>query len=482
MQTFSDENIQMLFGVEDAENEDPDRLKAYFFRNKAYENLVGNLPIRILVGHKGVGKSALLKIAYLEDQNQNNLAIWLRPDDLRNVATSDNREFNSIIQEWKDGISEVILKKTHEAFISNPKEWAGGIFPKNADGLISAISSNLQKMTRKNLIKSTSQYVVDNFLANKTITVYMDDLDRGWEARKSDIKRISALLNAIRDIVGHGKSLKFRLGLRSDVYFLVRTSDESTDKIEQNIIWLTWSNHEILALMVKRIETFLGKKIDENQLLQLEQWRLAKYLDSVIEPNFNGSGKWHNAPIHRILLSLTRKRPRDLVKLLSSSAREAHKSAREIILTQDLKSVFESYSGERLQDIVNEFRSELPEVNRLLYGMRATKKERQTLDSYLYSNDQLIKKIKNIRESCRFRFTNGHTVTEKSLAEFLYKIDFITARRTEKNLVNRKYYDQSRQLQSQFVDFGFDWEVHPAYRWALQPESIGNLFEQIDLD
>ena len=48
MPALNDENIQKLFGVEDAENENPDRLKEYFFRNMAYENLVIGLPIRIL--------------------------------------------------------------------------------------------------------------------------------------------------------------------------------------------------------------------------------------------------------------------------------------------------------------------------------------------------------------------------------------------------------------------------------------------------
>ena len=63
MPDFSDTNIRKLFGAEDAENETPARLKEYFVRNKAFENLVSGLPIRILVGLKGVGKSALLKVS-----------------------------------------------------------------------------------------------------------------------------------------------------------------------------------------------------------------------------------------------------------------------------------------------------------------------------------------------------------------------------------------------------------------------------------
>ena len=330
--------------------------------------------------------------------------------------------------------------------------------------------------------ESIAQTTIDNFLKNQNITVYIDDLDRGWEAQHGDIKRISALINAIRDLSGHGRSVKFRLGLRSDVYFLVRTSDESTDKIEQNIIWLTWTNHEILSIMAKRIETFFGRNIEGDRLQQINQYQLAEYLYPIIERRFQGVGKWENAPMHRILLSLTRKRPRDLVKILSGSAREAHKNGRRVIGTVDLRNTFESYSGERLQDIINEFRSELPGIERLLYGMRPTKKERRASENFTYSNDKILTKLKNIISQGNFKFTNGHDITALALAEFLYKIDFITARRDDGGRITRRYFDQSRHLQNQFVDFGFHWEIHPAYRWALQPGDMDDIFRQLDLE
>ncbi|MBA4124488.1 MAG: hypothetical protein H0X72_18760 [Acidobacteria bacterium] len=60
---FTDDNIQKLFGHEAAEDEDPERLKKYYFKSSIYDRIATDLPIRILVGHKGIGKSALFKIA-----------------------------------------------------------------------------------------------------------------------------------------------------------------------------------------------------------------------------------------------------------------------------------------------------------------------------------------------------------------------------------------------------------------------------------
>jgi hypothetical protein len=102
--------------------------------------------------------------------------------------------------------------------------------------------------------------LIEQFLTKNTIYVYIDDLDRGWQGRQEDNVRISALLNAVRDISTENRGINFRISLRSDVYFLVRTSDESTDKIEGSVIWHTWTNHEIFVLLIKRIESFLAKR------------------------------------------------------------------------------------------------------------------------------------------------------------------------------------------------------------------------------
>jgi hypothetical protein len=83
-------------------------------------------------------------------------------------------------------------------------------------------------------------------------------------------------------------------------------------------------------------------------------------LKKVIEPVFAGRGHWSSRPIHNVLLSLTRQRPRDLVKLMHGAAKVAAAKNNAIISSLNLETSFEEYSNERLQDIVNEFRSELP--------------------------------------------------------------------------------------------------------------------------
>ena len=57
MLAFDERSIQQLFGHEAAEDEDPRRLREYYFKTSVYDQVKADLPLRILVGHKGIGKS-----------------------------------------------------------------------------------------------------------------------------------------------------------------------------------------------------------------------------------------------------------------------------------------------------------------------------------------------------------------------------------------------------------------------------------------
>lgn len=361
MPRFDDSTIELLFGADDAENEADDRFLAYFYYNDAYDDMRSNLPIRLLVGHKGVGKSALLKRSFLADKEEGKLSYWLRPNDLNDIKEKarSNPDFISRVETWKLGILRDMFERyAHTMYGAQAKELAVE--------LEAARPRDFHSLLKKGLDENTK---------HKEITVYIDDIDRGWSANPDDIRNISALLNAVRDIAGEDRRLRSRIGLRSDVYFLVRTSDESTDKIERNVIWLRWSNDQILRLAAKRIETFFDTGVTQEQIEKLSQSAISKnILSKVIDPVFNGLGHWSNRPIQHVLLSLTRARPRDLVKLFYGAAKRARKDRAEIISSSNLNASFEAYSQERLQDIINEFRSELPNIEALLLHMRPTKK------------------------------------------------------------------------------------------------------------
>lgn len=348
--------------------------------------------------------------------------------------------------------------------------------------LVTYISDSVNSIKDTIDLTPSQKLLVDNFLKTKKIIVYIDDLDRGWEGKKEDIIRISALLNSIRDLANENPGILFKVSLRSDVYYLVRTSDESTDKIEGSVVWCKWTNHEIFVLLIKRIQTFFGKTINEEKLMETPQIHLRFYLDDIMESTFNGKGKWSNVYMYKVLMSMIRKRPRDLVKLCSLAAQQAQLTNSSIIKTSHFQAIFEEYSQGRIQDTINEYKSELPSIEKLLFGMRPSKKEKNSQNGYSYTTVELMSKLNKLLQSENFVFKNGKHANARDLAQFLYKINFLTARKVlETGEIQRKYFEENRYLSSSFVDFGYEWEIHPAFRWALQPENIDDIFNKLEL-
>lgn len=476
--TFSETDVAKLFGHEAAEDENPARLREYYFKTATYEQVIADLPIRLLVGHKGIGKSALFHIAMSEDKDANRVTVLIKPDDVVGLGTSDG-DFLRTIRDWKTGLIDLIATKILVSLGATDKLkdrsiHAGGV-------LLDFVYKTFRDLKEGVDYVPSQRAVIEQFLKERRVVVYIDDLDRGWQGRPGDVSRVSALLNAVRDLARENEGLHFRISLRADVYYLVRTSDESTDKIEGSVVWQSWTNHEIFLLLVKRIETFFGRSVDEITLGQRSQRELADYLGPVMESYFRGKGHWENAPMHRVLMSLIRKRPRDLVKLCTLAAERARRKKSALLLTEHFESIFQEYSQGRVQDTINEFRSELPDVERLLLNMKPSRRERTAKEGYVYKTDALLRKIRDIMETGEFVFSNGKTATAKDLAAFMYKVNFLTARKDTRGAIVRRYFEENRYLSNDFADFGFDWEIHPAYRWALQPTDVAEIYRTLGL-
>lgn len=469
---FSEEQIRDMFGDLAAEDETLDRFKSYFIKTDTYDKIHNSLPIRILVAHKGIGKSAIFRMSYIENQKNNNLSLWVKPDDISNLGKTDGEiDPLELIRHWKNGLNELIVDKVMNNFeLNNDDAFTTKIMSKGVR-LAEKIATIVKKASEIADVDEIKRVVAENYIRNKKIIIYIDDLDRAWNGSKQNIYRISALLNAIRDMCSESNELCFRISLRSDVYYLVRTADESTDKIDGNVLWLRWTEHELLALLTKRIQSFFN--LDNNEsLLEKSQKEMSKYLNGVMESTFEGDGKWNNRPIRYILLSLIRRRPRDLVNLCTLAARNASANSRILISTNDWEDIFGQYSLSRLQDTINEHRYELPDIERLLLGMKPSHDNKKTDKPYVFNTEKLIRKVEGIMQNEKFYFINNHLCSAEELISFMYKINFIVARKDLKNgFIDRKYFEDNKYITSTFVDFGYDWEVHPAFRWALYPEA-----------
>lgn len=479
---FSEEQIRDMFGDLAAEDEKKDRFSAYFIKTDVYKKIHNFLPIRILVAHKGIGKSAVFRMSYLENIRDNVLSIWVKPDDILGIAnTEDGTDPLEMIRQWKSGLEELLVEKVISNFNISEDNDSINQISRNGLKLTERIGMIVKKVQDVVDVDAIKKSVADQYLKNHKIVIYVDDLDRAWNGSKQNIYRISALLNAVRDMCNETSELCFRISLRSDVYYLVRTADESTDKIDGNVLWLTWTEHELLALLVKRVQSYFGNDISEKDLLGMKQQEMSAYLNDIMADTFEGSGKWNNRPIRYIFLSLIRRRPRDLINLCTLAARNANAEGRNLIITEDWEEVFEQYSSSRLQDTINEHKYELPDIERLLLGMKPSHEMKKTEKPFVYSKERLVRKIEGIMQNGKFYFANNKECTVEELIAFMYKINFLNARKDAVGgFIDRKYFEDNKYITSNSVDFGYDWEVHPAFRWALYPETR-DIFRYTDI-
>ena len=489
MNLLSPINIPKIFGFEDAADEDTQRLKEYFLKRSDYETVKSDLPLSIVVGFKGVGKSALLRVSYEEDIEEGNPTLWIRPDDVVEMIDeiSSEVEFSKMVLLWKRGIAKLIASRiaSEWMFVSNDDAksaliWAQEAGYRNRDFIQKTVALLQPKL--KDEIDTGSQFapickgehhVVTRLLKDKKIILYFDDLDAGWEATTTQRRKLSALILALRNMTTDIPGIRARLALRTDVYTLLRESDESTDKFENYIVNCNWKNHDILILLVKRIVTYFGKTVLDEDLNNKTQKELNYMLESIMDTKFKNTKEWKNKYTNKVIASLIRSRPRDMIKLCSFAAKSAYDRDENAdkILDIDFESILSDYSLNRVQDIVNEFKFELSNIETLLYRMAPTTKEirAKIKNTYVYTTSDLLDKIKNIMSNSTLKLTYKEHTDPIDIAHFLFKIGFITARKNVGGRIERKHYDEKKQLlkSGQIGDGGYGWEIHPAYRSAI---------------
>lgn len=111
---FTEENIRQLFGHEAAEDDNEQNLYSFYVKGSAYKTLKSSLPLFIIVGHKGTGKSALLKILETEERKAKNIPITIRPDDIFEQTETD---INKMILVWQEKLSRIIFDKLIENIV-----------------------------------------------------------------------------------------------------------------------------------------------------------------------------------------------------------------------------------------------------------------------------------------------------------------------------------------------------------------------------
>ena len=177
--------------------------------------------------------------------------------------------------------------------------------------------------------------------------------------------------------------------------------------------------------------------------------------------------------MNHVMLSLVRRRPRDMVNLLRDAATCAYKKHHVRIESEDIRDVMPQYSQGCLVEICTEYGNEIANLKELLMMIPRNRKERALLkkDKSVFSTSEINARLKKIRGEAKLFFKGSFApVTADDLRCFLYRIGFLTAREMKGGKPDWTFYEDEWILGDVRVDKGKDWEIHPAYRFAIGDE------------
>jgi predicted AAA+ superfamily ATPase len=93
-----------LFGQLDAFDENDEVFENYFLETNIYKKIKGKEKFYIIVGEKGTGKSALLKMCMINNEKNEEVVV-----DIKRPQITEKVQVSKLVDLWKDSLSKNIV-------------------------------------------------------------------------------------------------------------------------------------------------------------------------------------------------------------------------------------------------------------------------------------------------------------------------------------------------------------------------------------
>ena len=468
------------YGNDSGERENEDILEKYFCESELVEDFYdADEPFLFVKARKGVGKSALLKHTKIKilKKNPQSLTIDLKGHELCAPFLSEGEHAAISINSWKKRICTAINREIGRRIgFANTDDEIMLVENSEIDNykgrnIVSALSERLKSKIitiEKSAIPIANEDKLLKRYAESTeinVWIFIDDIDATFKSKEQYITYLTTFFSACIDLSYTVKGLKLRASIRSDVWPILCTHDESMDHCEQYMRKLKWSDHEIGKIIGKKIFSFCQNQEDFKFPKDIEFYDTAvKQSQLLLAKNY----PWYKKRVYSLipLSSFSYGRPRWSAKLLREASANASRNGNENIKWDDLKSCFPEYSRQRYKELLAEHRHQFPELERLF--------ECFSHGPSLYTTEQLLEKIKvrYISNHGNPKIDGANTESDELMvAHFLFRAGFIIGRGPDKDTFYVEFEDRPTLLVTrENLDDGLEWNIPICYRKAL---SIG---------
>lgn len=462
-----------------------------FISPAQFDQLCGIEPggMRLLVGNKGIGKSAVVEWIAKVASTKKLPCLLIRPDNIASKDTPSVLDIGSL----KHHYYEVLLRTIGAQIGSQLKGLLTGDAAKlysearqtglTADDfiqksleLLSAISIPVAKINgvqlAKDLAGSNSANSLTRAISSQLLVsgslffLLIDDTDQlAAPDQPAHLNRIWALMLAVRRLVGECSSLRAIVTLRSGVWTRLTTESQGqrdqTDHMRGLVIPLKADDKLMENIIRRRLEQAAK---DANRA-GVDPYTVFFNGETMTLPTSDEKRSWDV-----FITKSARERPRDAIQLIKNMIDSAEKHGQKLIGSTAASDAMKIYSSERIDDIVNEFSLDCKNIREIVNTFADIEFEVdfQNLREHLITIPSVASTI--VRGALLKPQIDGDGIT---ILNLLHETGFINPRVAD-NTKPRGFRHVLFQDDPNFVKLanwnemqGARWEIHPAFRSYL---------------
>jgi hypothetical protein len=342
-----------------------------------------------------------------------------------------------------------------------------------------SITNALQAISAKQIEDAIYQNIGKT---KKAFFVLLDDTDQlAAPADKTHLNRIWAFLLATRTILDDCDGIRMIITLRREVWTRLQRDEagqrDQVDHFRGLVHHLNPTEDHVKAILLRRLELAKHVLIENHLLNKLDQFsdEFAPFFEGsgVLLPYTNIHTSWCDLIVKR-----SRERPRDAIQLVAHLAKWADKSGRQKISENEVPFCLKIYSEERADDIKREADAECPQIKEII---RSFAKIEYTEGSFKANADQIQKHLLLLPNRFGIQLfgqslNGGRHDHALLLWKYLFDIGFFGARSDDSS--QPRGFDHTVAFESldliskeRWNDMQkFIWEINPAYRDFLIAE------------
>ena len=479
---------KLTFGVPAAERDDD--LIACFVTSETYNRLSEGKKT-IILGNRGTGKSALFKKIADDEKLKGNHIVQLAPEEYSYELLSQSMKkevegswakHGAYAAAWKYLILVVVMKTiitsgkkfkhgpeakiyqylrdNHKDVNSNPigmlisylKRMEGIKIGKYEAGIKAQELKKLYSLEEINHLISD----LDNVCSKKNAIVFVDELDKGWDASEDAISYVAGLFQAAISINTQFNNLRVLLSLRKELYDNIPALYDDAQKVRDIIETIEWDEPKLLELISRRI----SNKFNIDKKVPFEEiWNLT----------FQDTLGYRQTKSFNYIVDRTLYRPREIIQFCNDIAEGARAQLFQGSLPFDYKQIADAeygYSEARLKDICSEYRFQYPGLQSILETFRGKSYNltRDELEEHLF---KIVFDDIPVSKEAKAWCTN---VEPDLLIERLWVVGFIRAQAVGGLKARRRSgstYLGSHQISSLNLKNIQRFHIHPMFRTYL---------------